>query len=158
MTAKPLSAEEKLYRKAMSGPLEAEEKLRLRVAMFEADESSGWEAEYDDVAGVLSQLDAARAETAAVVRERDALLTDRDLWKEQHDALRALAADLVEGLDALLDAGNPSASYCEECDSHAPIRADGEGLAGPLTHEPQCPVGTARALLTRAALAGDRHD
>lgn len=133
MTAKPLSAEEEKEWRAHDEMLVHTGHRKRRM----------W-----------ASLDVSRAETAAAVRERDALLTDRDLWKEQHDALRALAADLVEGLDALLDAGNPSASYCEECDSHAPIRADGEGLAGPLTHEPQCPVGTAHALLTRAAALG----
>lgn len=155
-----------------------------------------------DVRRLLALIDAARAETAAVVRERDEALAKlasrkdellawqeggpldpdwiadqceatargengdgvskdgRALWARmaalfrEIPALRSLAADLVEGLDALLDAGNPSASYCEECDIHAPTRADGEGLAGPLTHEPQCPVGTARALLTRAAALG----
>ena len=97
-----------LYRKAMSGPLEAEEKLRLAIALFE-DGASEWEADYDDVVGVLDTLDASRAETEAVRAERDRTSNNRDMWRGQCErqatdlvAARSLVAELVEGLEKCL--------------------------------------------------------
>ena len=104
-------------------------------------------------AKALDGRDQARAETEAVRRERDAMETSRDGWWKQAKAhnraqkeLKALAAELVEGL----------ARFGKHADSYAPQEDDAFQVWKDAT-EVLITVGdlrTAHALAARARAQG----
>lgn len=57
--------------------------------------------------------------------------------------------DLYDALTTMRDHYGHTASYCEDCDRHAPKHDDGR-LAGPISHHINCPIGRAEAALGKA--------
>jgi len=105
--AEKLTAEEEkrraATREALERPMTSSE--RLRFSLVVAGDDGEWEPDPDDAQGTLDELDASRAETEAVRRERDEAhaafieeSTDLVNVAGEREALRSLAADLVEGL------------------------------------------------------------
>jgi len=141
--AEKLTAEEEkrraATREALERPMTSSE--RLRFSLVVAGDDGEWEPDPDDAQGTLDELDASRAETEAVRRERDEAhaafieeSTDLVNVAGEREALRSLAADLVEGLEAVAHAAEV-----------AMRREGGEAYED---------VEVARALLTRAAALG----
>lgn len=137
MTAKPLSAEE-------------EAALRKRCESVRC----GWCEQRHEMNRLFATLDASRAETAAVVRERDEARAD------QATLDRVLAAFGIANTG--LDAGNYAKALCVGLEQMRSLAADlVEGLAHIRTHGPlswmpngrQC-RDVVEALLTRAAALG----
>lgn len=110
---------------------------------------------YADLGMLISQIDAARAETAAVVRERDEAhaafieeSTDLLGVAAEREALRSLAADLVEGLKAATAAINAATQLATaEMAGH-------DRTAERLDKQIWEAREQSRALLTRAAALG----
>ncbi len=104
--AEKLTAEEEkrraATREALERPMTSSE--RLRFSLVVAGDDGEWEPDPDDAQGTLDELDASRAETEAVRRERDEAhaafieeSTDLVNVAREREALRSLAAALVEG-------------------------------------------------------------
>ena len=61
-------------------------------------------------------------------------------------ALEAAAITLLRALETLYDAHDPSDSYCDLCERHAPKDTRGT-VTGPITHRDDCILGEAEHAL-----------
>jgi len=155
--AEKLTAEEEkrraATREALERPMTSSE--RLRFSLVVAGDDGEWEPDPDDAQGTLDELDASRAETEAVRRERDAArsslfsaMEHASVGWELSASLRSLAADLAAGLKAATAAINAATQLATaEMAGH-------DRTAERLDKQIWEAREQSRALLTRAAALG----
>ena len=72
--------------------------------------------------------------------------TSKAHGSRQRRALEAAAITLLRALETLYDAHDPSDSYCDLCERHAPKDTRGT-VTGPITHRDDCILGEAEHAL-----------